>query len=578
MLTASEFDRLLLTHQLAPAGPIPSVCDPDGVYPYPSFAQTSWRPTMRRYRFAVIENDAVRATVCPDLGGKVHSLVDKRSGKEVLFTPASVCPVRILPRMGFIPGGIEVSFPISHSPVQLERVDYELERTGDRLYLWCGERELRSGLQWTVEYSLGESDTGLTQRTCFWNPTDEGQPWMSWSNAALPARADSEFHFPDGLVLSHGAELKKINWAKDGPRRVADLERMTGFFWVDADVCAFGGFTPSLGHGLYHAADPAMAPGIKLWSYGLGRHESWGKAASLSGEGYFEIQAGPLRDQSVTATLAPGQRRAHVELWIPSAGPLDIRQLPKPDAPLVPESQIRRFSWPPRPEVEYWRGVCQAFARKAMSELPLPPGPEQNLWAPSGMMELGLALEWAVSGTGQPQQDAWRFQLGAWLAGRGKVSEALEVLMRARDDGARALAGRLHLRARHDARAAGASLGCIEDEAMALHPQIVVERDLALASLGRESIGERERWLSRLANADDEWLIERKATLLLDQGKPGEARALLEATRFQLVHQRYERSQLWARIEVALNGGGAKPPPSLGEDDLARFGAYRQFE
>jgi hypothetical protein len=58
----------------------------------------------------------VKATICPDLGGKVYSLIHKPSGKEVLYVPDVIRYTRILPRFYFIAGGIEVSFPISHSP------------------------------------------------------------------------------------------------------------------------------------------------------------------------------------------------------------------------------------------------------------------------------------------------------------------------------------------------------------------------------------------------------------------------------------------------------------------------------
>ena len=47
---------------------------------------------------------------------------------------------------------------------------------------------------------------------------------------------------------------------------------------------------------------------------------------------------------------------------------------------------------------------------------------------------------------------------------------------------------------------------------------------------------------------------------------------------FQLVHQRYERTELWKRSFGAKKRTGRLPPNSLGEDDLVQFGAYRQFE
>ncbi len=275
MLNLSETELTLLTHSLVPSGPIPTTFDPEGVYPYESFCETSRRPVLRKYRCLLVENDFLRVTICPDLGGRIYSLVLKRSDTETLFVSRVVRPVRILPRHFFIGGGIEVSFPISHTPVQIVPVLHQVAKSGERIYVWCGERELRFGMHWTVEYSLGEPDDFLTQRTLFYNPDIEAHPWMSWSNAGVPARPDTEFHFPGGTVLHHGQEMRTIDWNLDGPRRQSDVRRMTGYFWKQPDCCAFGVFTPSMNQGLYHVADPALTPGIKLWSDGVGRDEPW---------------------------------------------------------------------------------------------------------------------------------------------------------------------------------------------------------------------------------------------------------------------------------------------------------------
>ena len=39
--TAFEYNDQLLTHLLTPAGPIPTAFDPNGVYPYMSYVETS---------------------------------------------------------------------------------------------------------------------------------------------------------------------------------------------------------------------------------------------------------------------------------------------------------------------------------------------------------------------------------------------------------------------------------------------------------------------------------------------------------------------------------------------------------
>lgn len=572
-----EFEQALLWHEVTSAGPIPTVHDPEGVYPYPSFAETARRPVLRRFRFIALENEFLRATICPDLGGKIYSLQEKQTGREVLFEPVSIHPVRILPRMGFIPGGIEVSFPISHSPVQLAPVHFQCQPDPARARVTCGERELHSGMQWSVEYSLGTADRFLTQRTCFRNPGERTLPWMSWSNAALPARPDTEFHFPGGPVLRHDDRIRTIDWSTAGPKRVADVPRMTGYFWLQPDVCAFGAFTPSLGHGLYHFAGAASAPGMKLWTYGLGRDEPWARAASQNGETYIEIQGGPIRDQSIQHLLRPGQRHSHVEFWQPTNMPLPLEAFRPPEPPPAPSDDVPWFDWSPVPSAAYWAAVRAARRSGSPADLPPAPALDHDIWAPSGDDDLGETLRWAATAMSGESRAGWQLQLGAWLAGRGEVAEALQILDHTPEDRARALAGRLYRTAKLDPSRAADRLNRIGSLAVALHPQVIVERDQALAALGHVALKEREAWLDRVGNTDDEWVRERRAALLLDQGKPAEARALLESTRFQLIHQRYVRTQLWRQINRALNLPETGAPAWLGEDDLAEFGAYRQF-
>src|SRR2546423_14498552 len=101
MLESAETNELLLTHQLVPAGPSPTACDPDGVYPYESFCETSKRPVLKNYRLVYLENNFLRVAICPDLGGRVYSLFLKTE-TETLFVSRVIRPVRILPRHAFI--------------------------------------------------------------------------------------------------------------------------------------------------------------------------------------------------------------------------------------------------------------------------------------------------------------------------------------------------------------------------------------------------------------------------------------------------------------------------------------------
>ena len=573
-MVCSEVQDYVLTHELTPAGPVPTAFDPNGVYPYISYVETSHRPVRKNYRFIVLENDRVRAVICPDLGGKVTSLIHKGSGKEVLYTPDVIRPARILPRFAFVAGGIAVSFPISHSPTQNEPVLSRTDRTDKRVYVSCGERELRFGMQWTVEYSLGEGDEFLTQRAVFHNPGTAAYPWMSWSNAALPSAPDTEFHFPRGEVLRHGSKLATIDWQQSGPRRESDITEMTGYFWKTKDANAFGAFTASLGTGLYHIADEAIAPGMKLWSYGVGKDRVWATLSSARDAPYVEIQGGPMRDQSIKLELQPQEARSHVEFWIPSDTARDIYALHVPDVHLRPVSEVPLFEWAREREVQVWLDLTRAHRTKR--RLPKPPDVHECRWAPSGMEDLEAAFSWAVEKTRDETADCWRFHFGTWLAGRGQQHAAMRPLSTSTLGVARALLARL-LQLEGDIAGARRAVDAICEKWLQLHPQIIVLRDEVLRNVGPETVPERERWLSRVDALEDEWVAERRVQLLIDKGELRQAKALLLCVPFQKVHQRYARTALWKQICERLNEPCVPIPAELGEDQLAAFGAYREF-
>jgi hypothetical protein len=626
MATATVTEHLVLFHELTPCGPIPTAHDPNGVYPYVSYSHTAPRATLRVEPLIVLQNARLRAEVLPAQGGRVRSLTllggaDGAAAADVLAAPAVVRPVRIQPRQAFTGGGIELSFPISHTPSLLERVHYEagVDAADGRAYARCGERELRHGMQWTVEWSLEPEGAALLQRVRFFNPTATPRPWMSWSNAGVPSQADTEFHYPPGAYLRHGAAMDTIDWAASGPRTQGDIAAMAGFFWrppppaegAARGLVAFGIFTPSLRAGLYHVS---ALPGVKLWSDGVGSDARWVTQYQADAASQLvEMQAGPLADQGVKGVLAPGGEHAHAEAWLPSRAPLALGEAAAAArgalARLASAPPLPLFSWARPATVERWLALeaqCAAAAAAAAGSgggggsggAPTVRAPDEASleWAPSGMEGLGRALAWAAGScaAGGVEQSRWLLQLGAWLAataadglpgaaagcGQDGLDAALDALRASRDGRARALLGRLLRRCRSDAQGAAEALRSVAPAALALHPQVVVELDLALAGLGAGALGERARALGALGalEAGDEALAERRVALLADEGRPREALAALEARHFPLVHQRYVRTALWRRLVGAVGGAQERAPPaSLGEDELFGWGAYFEF-
>ena len=194
----------------------------------------------RNFRMAVLENDFLRVEVAPELGGRVYSLFDKRIGKEILFSNPVVKPVRILPIWAFISGGIEFNFPIAHSPTSIATVACTSGRDGNYGFIRVGEREARTGMEWTVEVGLADGCPALVQRTALRNQTGVDHPWMMWTIAAVRSTEGTEFVHPPHRVLVHDDRLVEADWPGDGLNWDRNARQMTALFWKPGSGAELG--------------------------------------------------------------------------------------------------------------------------------------------------------------------------------------------------------------------------------------------------------------------------------------------------------------------------------------------------
>src|SRR5260370_16508330 len=102
------------------------------------------------------------------------------------------------------------------------------------------------------------------------------------------------------------------------------------------------------------------------------------------------------------------------------------------------------------------------------------------------MENLAPAFEWAIQNTRDANTELWRFQYGAWLAGRGQTEDAIRILSASKIGVASALLARLY-QAKGDARKAAAALEAIQEPGLHLHPQGVLQRDKILHALGTQT-------------------------------------------------------------------------------------------
>ena len=108
----------LVTYQEGPPDPNPPFdlfTDSNFFYPYTwrtNFLRTS---EMHSWRTLNLENEYLKCTVLPDLGGRLYSCLDKLSGRQMFYANPSIKKDWIALRGSWIAAGLELNFPVGHS-------------------------------------------------------------------------------------------------------------------------------------------------------------------------------------------------------------------------------------------------------------------------------------------------------------------------------------------------------------------------------------------------------------------------------------------------------------------------------
>src|SRR4051794_25515925 len=157
--------------------------------PLPYRFQEDYDRFLREVELAayVLDNEVLRATVLPTLGGRVWSLYDKARGRELLFRN----PVLLFANFGltdaWFAGGIEWNLgSTGHATLSCRSMHAAVVagRGGDTLRLWEWERTRDLVLQ--IDLSLPPGSDRLYASTRVLNPDPEEKPLYYWTNIAVP--------------------------------------------------------------------------------------------------------------------------------------------------------------------------------------------------------------------------------------------------------------------------------------------------------------------------------------------------------------------------------------------------------
>jgi len=292
-------------------------------YPYTIRENLTDRRSLRTWRTLNLENEHLRLTVLPDMGGRVWRCVDKANGAQMFYANPSLKFAQVAYRGIWATFGIEFNFPVSHNWVTASPVDFALERHPDgSASIWVGNVDLPYGMQWRVELTLRPGRSFLEHTTTLYNRSDARKRFYWWTNAGVEAWDDSRILYPMRLTASHG--FTEIDtWPVDS--RGVDLSRPGNHLNGPVSLFSHGDREPFMGvyhprtrAGVVHYAPPAEVPAKKVWSWGSDADgQDWRRALSDNDSAQIEIQAGLFRNQETYAFLGPQESIRFTEHWLP---------------------------------------------------------------------------------------------------------------------------------------------------------------------------------------------------------------------------------------------------------------------
>jgi hypothetical protein len=303
----------------------------DPIYPYPRLNRDLvGPPALRTYKTLVLENDYVRLTLLPELGGRLYRWLDKASGREMFYVNPVLKPTHWGARGWWLAaGGMEWAFPVDeHGLVEWRPWDYQFTGGVNWVGVILSNQDDRTGLVVEVSVALEAGRSFFNIRPRIYNPTEVEQPYQFWLNGmfalspsnrpgpelrfALPSPVVTVHSTGDGGLPGPGSEM---SWPLYNERDMSRYGNWSGWLGVFARPAAgadyMGAYDVASDMGVVRVFPSNVARGAKIFGApGIGP-DTW----TDDGSGYVELWGGLMPTFWDYAALPPGGSVGWQERW-----------------------------------------------------------------------------------------------------------------------------------------------------------------------------------------------------------------------------------------------------------------------
>jgi tetratricopeptide (TPR) repeat protein len=292
-------------------------------YPYTLRTNLTSKRVDHAWRTIYLENEYLKCSVLPDIGGHLYTCIDKISGQSMFYANPSIKKAAIAYRGAWAAFGDEFNFPVSHNWVTMSPVSFAFAKHDDgSASATVGNIDRVYGMEWTVELILRPKSTVLEQHVTLSNRSDVRHRFYWWNNAGVETWDDSRIAYPMRFVATHGftevhpwpVDTDGVDYSIYGNHKKGPVS----MFAHGSRENFMGVWSPHTNTGTVHFAEYEELPARKIWSWGVDADGlDWRKALSDNNSAYMEVQAGLFRNQETYAFLEPRQVLQFSEYWMP---------------------------------------------------------------------------------------------------------------------------------------------------------------------------------------------------------------------------------------------------------------------
>ena len=345
------------------------------VYPLPFTDRIAEKPVDRKWKAIWLENEFVRVLVLPEIGGRIHAILDKTNGYDLIYNQPVIKPALVGLAGPWASGGIEFNWPQHHRPATFLPVDCEIEKHADgSVTVWCSDHDPLCRMKGMHGICLHPAQSIVEVKVRAYNRTPYRQTFLWWANVATRVHEAYQSFFPPDVyyVADHARRSMSeyplaqghyygVNYGERGRKGIpqsevpgqfvpphcdnlklktknsklpdyasndlsfyANIPVPTSYMCMGSKEDFFGGYDYKAQAGIVHIANHHISPGKKQWTWG--NHEfgyAWDRNltdADANGEfaPYIEIMSGVFTDnQPDFSFLQPGETKMWSQYWYP---------------------------------------------------------------------------------------------------------------------------------------------------------------------------------------------------------------------------------------------------------------------